>query len=131
MHITQVMGGVHLHVLMCRCAPFTYLGNGWIDCVEIWCVVRDTLARLLQKSRMGYICKCARAHVQTCPFFRISEMAGRIALKLYMSLENRQLGILQKCRVGYSCTYARVHPLSYLEKARRIALIFGMLLENH
>ena len=35
----------------CTCAradapPFPYFGNGWTDCTEIWCMVRDPLARL-------------------------------------------------------------------------------------
>ena len=78
MHITQVMGGVHLHVRTCARAdvpPFPYLGNGWTDCAEIWCVVRDPLARLFAKVNGG-----AQLHVRTCaPLFRIT--AGRIALK--------------------------------------------------
>ena len=44
----DVDGGVQLHVLTCAradVAHFSYLGNGWTDCAEIWCVVRDPLAR--------------------------------------------------------------------------------------
>ena len=86
MHITQVMGGVHLHMRTCARAdvpPFLYLGNGWTDCAEIWCVARDPLAKLFAKVNGG-----AHLHVRTCPLFRISETAGRIALKFGMWLEN-------------------------------------------
>ena len=90
MHITHVMGGVHLHVRTCICAPFLYLGNGWTDCAEIWCVIRDPLARLeCLESRVGYICTWARADVQIFPLFRISETGGRISLKFGVLLENR------------------------------------------
>ena len=86
MHITQVMGGVHLHVRTCARAdvpPFLYLGNGWTDCAEIWCVVRDPLARLFTNVHGG-----AQLHMRTCAtLFLISEMAGRIALKFGMCLE--------------------------------------------
>ena len=41
MHIPQIMGGVHLHAQM---YPRTsYLRNGWKDCAESWCEVRDQL----------------------------------------------------------------------------------------
>ena len=62
---------------ICTCAradvpPFPYLGNGWTDCAEIWCVARDPLARLFAKVHGG-----AQLHVSTCaPLFRISETAG-------------------------------------------------------
>ena len=49
MHITQVMGGVHLHVRTLARADvplFPNLGNGWTDCAEIWYVVRDPLAMI-------------------------------------------------------------------------------------
>ena len=42
MLVPQVMGGVHLHVRTCS---VSYLGNGWMDSAEIWCVVIDSLAR--------------------------------------------------------------------------------------
>ena len=47
MHITQVMGGIHLHLRTFARAdvpPFSYLGNGWTDCAEIWFAVRHPLA---------------------------------------------------------------------------------------
>ena len=37
----HIVVGVHLHVRTFTCATFPYLGNGWTDCAEIWCVVRD------------------------------------------------------------------------------------------
>ena len=67
-----------------------------------------------------------------CPLFRISETAGRIALKFGVSLENRQPGILPKSRVGaqlHVCTRAPLFRIS--ETAGQIALKFGMLLEAH
>ena len=105
MHMTQVMGAVHVHVRTCRCALFPYLGNGWTDCAEIWCVVRNPLARLFAKVNGG-----AQLHVRTCsPLFRISETAGRIALKFSMWLETHYLSVLQKLMIG---TCARAHPFS-------------------
>ena len=87
MHITQVMGGVHLHVRTCACAdvpPFLYIGNGWTDCAEIWFVARDPLALRFTKVNGG-----VQVHVRTyAPLFRISGTAGRIALKLGVWLED-------------------------------------------
>ena len=69
--------------------PFSYLGNGWTDCAEIW--YRGTLNTLLhyyytiyyskmqgvlQKSMMLHCCTCAR-------LFLISGTPGRIALKFW------------------------------------------------
>ena len=72
MHITQVMGGVQT------------------DCAEICCAARDPLTRLFAKVHDG-----AQLHVRTpfpylengctcAPLLRISETAGRIALKFGM-----------------------------------------------
>ena len=58
--------------------PFPHLGNVWTDCAEVCYVVRDPLARLLQKLMVVQ-------HVRTCtPIFRISETAPRIAQKFGM-----------------------------------------------
>ena len=43
--------------------PFPDLANGWADCVQIWFVARDPFDRALQKSEVGRICTCARAHL--------------------------------------------------------------------
>ena len=40
---------VRVHVRMFRCAFFMYLGNGWTDFAEIWCVVRRPLARRFEE----------------------------------------------------------------------------------
>ena len=40
----------------------SYLGNGWTDCAEIWCVVRDQLAMRFTLPRGG-----VHLHVRT-PF---------------------------------------------------------------
>ena len=86
MHIAQVIGGMHPRVRACAHAdvpPFPYLGNGWTDCVEIWHVISDPLARLFTKVKGG-----AQLHVRTCaPLSHISETPGRIALKFGMWLE--------------------------------------------
>ena len=81
MHIAKVMGGVHPHVRTRRCAPFSYLGNGWTDCVETWYLVRVPLARRFTKSSVGYSSACAVA-----PLFRVTVTAGRIALKFDLRL---------------------------------------------
>ena len=74
------MGGVGArgHVGTCRCSPFLYLGNGWMDCAEIRFVARDLLARRFPAANGGI-----QVHVRTCtPLFRFSGTAGRIVLKL-------------------------------------------------
>ena len=82
-HIAQLMGGVYLHVRTCRCTLLSYLGNGWADCAEIWCVARDQLAKRFTQVKSGL-----SLHVRTCaPLFRISETAGRITLKFGVWLE--------------------------------------------
>ena len=69
-------------------APFPYLGNSWADCAEIWCVVRDQLARQFTQTQ-GRV----HLHVRTCvPLFRISGTAGRIALKM----RPKQIGAFQE-----------------------------------
>ena len=87
MHITQVIGGLHLHLRTCARAdapPFPYLGNDWTDCAEIWFVVRDPLPSRFTKVN-GWI----QVHVRTwAPLFRISGRAGRIVLKLGVWLED-------------------------------------------
>ena len=48
----------------CTCArahPFLYLGNGWMDCAEIWCVARGPLA--MHFTRDGDTCAGTRATV--------------------------------------------------------------------
>ena len=83
MHIQQIIGGVHLHDGTCARArvqmhsSVSYLGNSWTDCAETWCAVRRKLA-----SRFTQVRCWVHLHVRTCvPAFRISETAGRIALK--------------------------------------------------
>ena len=77
-HITQVIGGVHLYVRTGARAdvpPSPYLGNGWTDCAEIWCVV----------TVFANVHGGAQLHVRTfAPLFRILEVVGRIALKFGM-----------------------------------------------
>ena len=64
MRITQVVGGVHLHVRTCARAdvpPFPYVGNGWTDCAEIWYVVKNTLPYRFTEINGG-----VKVHVRTC-----------------------------------------------------------------
>ena len=87
MHIPRVMSGARAasaraHAQMLPSIP--YLGKGWTDCAEIWCVVRGQLAMRFTLSGMGFICTCARARA---PLFRISGTAGRIALIFGMLLQ--------------------------------------------
>ena len=52
--------------------------NAWVDCIQIWCVLRDHQASyyLYKSQRYGDL------HVRTCtPLFHISGTAGRIVLK--------------------------------------------------
>ena len=77
---------VHLHVRTYSrrdVHPFPYLGNGVTNFPEIWCVVREPAPRRFKKVYGGI-----ELHVRRCaPLFRISEMAGRIALKFAMRLD--------------------------------------------
>ena len=81
MHITQVMGGEHLHVRTCARADvptFMYLGNGWTDCAEIWFVVRDQLAWHFTKVDCG-----VHVHIRACAtLFHISGTAGGLRRNL-------------------------------------------------
>ena len=55
----------------CICTPFPYLGNGWTDCAEMWCVVRDPLARCFTKVWGGvhlHVLTCACAGVPLFPY---------------------------------------------------------------
>ena len=80
------MGGAHLYVRTCARADVPnvlYLLNGWTDCAEIWCMVRDELAMRFTPL-MGRV----HLHVRTCaPLFRISGTAGRIVLKFGVWLD--------------------------------------------
>ena len=74
------------HVRTGACARFSYLGNGWTDCAEIWCVVSDPLARSFANVQDGVylnVRTCARGDV---PLFCISETAGLLALKFGVCL---------------------------------------------
>ena len=86
MHIAQVMDGMHLHVRTCARAdelPLSYLGNGWTDSAEIWCVIRNQLSKRFAQVKSG-----VHLHVSTCiPLFHFSGTAGWIALKFHVWLE--------------------------------------------
>ena len=73
MVFTKVKGGTLLHVR----TRYLYLGSGWMDCAEIWFIVRDPLAWRYTK---GNGVTRARVHVRTpFPYLGATE---RIALKL-------------------------------------------------
>ena len=74
------------------------------------------LLGVLQKSRVGRVGQTCTVDVL---LFRISETAGRIALKFVVRTVN-YIGVLQKYRVGYSCTCAPLFRT--LETAGRTAL---------
>ena len=76
MRITQVIGGIDLHVLTCARAnvPLFASQEGWADYADIWWVAIDKyISSATYKVKVG-----ERLHV--C-LFRVSGMAGRIALK--------------------------------------------------
>ena len=65
-------------------------------------------------------------HLLDMPLFRISEMAGRIALKFGVLLDALWLGVSQKLMEGYTCTCAHEHPSFHiLRTAGHIALKIG------
>ena len=91
MHITQRMGGLHLHVQMC---PFPYLGNDCTDGAEICFVIRYRLASRFTEAKAG-------VHLHVCvPLFRIYGLARHIALKFDAWLGDHKLYILRKSWVG-------------------------------
>ena len=67
MHIAQVMGGIYLYVRTCARVdepPPSYLGNGWMDCPEIWFVDRHKLPKRFAQVKSG-----VHLRVRTCvPF---------------------------------------------------------------
>ena len=81
MHITQVIGGEHLHVHTCRFAPFPISETAGRIALKFDVWLETHYLAVSQKSSVEYIRTCARADV---PLFRISETVGRIALKFGM-----------------------------------------------
>ena len=67
-----------------------------MNCAEIWCVVRDQLAKRFTKVVVGYICTCVR--VRTA-LFRISGTAERIALYFGMWVEGCSEPVMLKRRM--------------------------------
>ena len=88
MCFTEVKGGVHLYVRSCTVhTPFLLFGNGWTHRAEISDVARDLLAM-----RFAQVMEGVRLHVRTCtPVFHISEINGRIVVKLRVLLETGKL----------------------------------------
>ena len=63
-----------------------------MDFTEIWCAVRELLARHLTRVWAG-----VQLHVRTCiSLFCISEVAGWIVLKFCMRLEAHYISVLQE-----------------------------------
>ena len=86
---------------------FLYLGNGWTDFDEIWCVVRDQLFKRFAQVKSG-----VHLQVRTCvPLFHVSGTAERIALKFGVRLETHYLCVLYKPSVGCIRTCARANPV--------------------
>ena len=55
-----------VHICTCaRAHPFSYLGNGWMDCAEIWCVARGSLA-MHSTQNGGYL----HEHTGLCHIFK-------------------------------------------------------------
>ena len=74
---------------------------------------------------------CARAHAQMCPLVRISEMAGRIALKFDMWLDILARRFTE-VNVGVQVHVHTCAPLfRFSGMAGRIALKFGPWLGDH
>ena len=65
----QVRGGVptsaHVHV----CTTFPNFGNGWTDCAEIWCGVRDPSVVRFTQTKSGIhlhvTCRCVMYDTST------------------------------------------------------------------
>ena len=79
MHIAKVMDEIRPHMRTCARADvslFRVSETGGLICAEIYCVVRNPLARRFTKV------KGVQRHVRTCAsLFRTSETDGQTALK--------------------------------------------------
>ena len=62
--------------------PFPYVGNGWTDCTEVWCVIREPLAIPFTRIKWNIF---LRAHVRTT--FPNPVNAGRHVLKFGVFLD--------------------------------------------
>ena len=108
-HLGSHCGTWHVPRERCQNWPLIKLRNGFADCDQIWCIIKDQAAMHNTQVMAG-----VHLHVRTCtradvPLFRISEMAGRIALKFGLWLGTHYLNLLQELMLG---TCARAYPFS-------------------
>ena len=82
-----------------------------MDCTKVWCVARDPLAKYCTENLFGI-----HWQVRTCAsLFRISETAGRTALKFGVWLGDHWLYVLHVLRVEHiALAYVHHIPVSYL-----------------
>ena len=85
-----------------------FLGNGWVDCVEIWYALGNPLA-----TAYAVVTDGVSLHVRTCtPRFCISQTARPIVFKFGVWVSGHYLSAFHKSWVGYLCTCARADRTS-------------------
>ena len=85
-----------------------FLGNGWVDCVEIWYALGNPLA-----TAYAVVTDGVSLHVRTCtPRFCISQTARPIVFKFGVWVSSRYQSAFHKSWVGYPCTCARADRTS-------------------
>ena len=103
--LTQVMGGVSLHVRSAHVqTALLYLRIGLVDCVQIWYVGWGSLSTCFPEVMGGveHLCTCALATPPPPHYhLRISGSDWPILLKFDAWLETQLLRDLQKSEVGW------------------------------
>ena len=90
--------------------PFPYLGSGSTDCAEIWCVVRDPLAKRFAQVKSG-----VDLHLRTCHLFSVSwDRLDQLRWNLVCGYGST-CSVLQSCydKGYYACSHVRT-SFSYL-----------------
>ena len=103
--------------------PFSYLGNGWTDCAEIWYMISDPLARLFTRVRGG-----AQLHVRT-PFSSLGN-GGTACAEIWYVVRDPLAKRLTEVNDGVHVRTC-APPFLISGMAERIALKFGVWLGYH
>ena len=99
--------------------PFLYLGNGWADCAEIWCVVRDPLASLFANVHGG-----TQLHVRLRTPFSYLGIGWTDCAEIWYVVRDPLAKCFTKVDVRYVCMCTSLLHISGM--AGRTALKFGV-----
>ena len=88
----------------------THVRNGWADCVQIWCLDRDSLAACSL-----HVIGEMSLHVRTCND-HILEMASSILFKFAVWVGTHKTQASHRILVECLSTFARAHPFSLSRK---------------